>query len=793
MKNEMPQKQEIVKCEAYEEAGARTGAIARLTGSELLMDAVSCIPLSAGILAALLTATRLDGSMVKCLAACAVSVAVVTALSRRWWLFPAVLAAFAAVWFPVSLLTGVFAENMLYWREFAGWVISGAPHMPSAVDAGFTTTIFFMAAVSVTLPVFVMLRRFFCFPVFVALQASAVILAAILKAPDLSAAVCLGLAGLIMLLPRLYAGHIGKMGGPDSRTVLSRANMQAVAIPAALLSVLFALWVTPAETHNWKSNLLSSWAGDIGTLITGKYREPQMSAASFHLSAIGYGTDTGRLGGPVTLDDKLYLIVRAPRPVLLKGSVLDYYDGAGWRASRPDGSLRFNSLLWLGEKNGTFDLDKPVGTAMAKKLFGQLTDEMSISVIHEEPAFGSLFTAGNVRAISLGDRLRGFSAYFNKRSDVFARAYIPSRAEYTMRTRIWNTHLSDFDELFTQLEEQASDQDRYAEVSERYTQLPEDLPGEVRAVAALITSGIESPYMKASAVSRWLAENNEYTLNPEIPPEGVDFTAYFLESREGYCVYYATAMTVLARCCGLPARYVQGLALVKTPWDSNYRYQATGLTAHAWSEVYFEGIGWLHFDPLSWDTEAPLNETSGEDEARETAPTPHTPTPAQEAPPEREPQQEARSGLNENTMLALLISCLFALALSSLYWLALRVGPRHMAKAWTRDAMHRRFADPSKQLDALYNDTLKLLALHGLTVRADETLATFPQRIDRIVALEGVKLAEMASAMTNAHFAGLPPSDGDILRACLYHSELEALTLEALGKRKYLFKRLLKA
>jgi len=428
---------------------------------------------------------------------------------------------------------------------------------------------------------------------------------------------------------------------------------------------------------------------------------------------------------------------------------------------------------------------------MAKKLFGQLTDEMSISVIHEEPAFGSLFTAGNVRAISLGDRLRGYSAYFNRRSDVFARSYIPARAEYTMRTRVWNTHLSDFDELFTQLEGQAGDEDRYAEVSERYTQLPEGLPDEVRAAAALITSGIESPYMKARAVCRWLAENNEYTLDPEQPPEGVDFTAFFLESGEGYCVYYATAMTVLARCCGLPARYVQGLALVKTPWDSNYRYQATGLTAHAWSEVYFEGIGWLHFDPLSWDADAPRNEPPVEEEPPETAPAPNAPPPAHEAQPEGETGQEARGGPSENAMLALLISGFFALALAGLYRLALRAGPRHIARAWTREAMDRRFADRSKQLDALYNDTLKLLALHGLAVRADETLATFPQRIDRIVALEGAKLAEMALAMTNAHFAGLPPSDGDIERACLYHSKLETRTLEALGKRKYLFKRVL--
>ena len=793
MKNEKPQKQEIIKCEFKIEAGAQTGVLARLTSSELLMDAISCVPLSAGLLAALLAVTKLDGSLLTCLASCAVSVAVVALLSRRWWLFPAALFAFAAVWLPVSLVKGMLSDNVLFWRELIGWVISGAPHMPSAVDAGFTTAIFIIAAFSVTLPLFIMLRRFFYFPVFVALLTGAIILSAILKAADLSAAVCLSLAGLILLLPRLYARHIEKIGGPDSRTRLSRASMQAVAIPAAVLSVVFAIWVTPADARSWKSDLLNAWIEDINTLLSGKHSDTQESAARFRLSAIGYETNTGRLGGPVTLNDKLYLMVQAPRPVLLKGSVLDYYDGTGWHASQQDGDLRFNSLLWRGDKNDTFDINKPVGTSKAKKLYEQLTDEMNISIIHEEAAFGTLFTTGNVNGISLGNRLKGSAAYFNKRSDVFAHTYIPQRAEYTLRTRVWNTQMQGFEELFTQLEEQVRDEKRFAEISDRYTQLPEDLPDEVRDKAAQITDGIESPYMKASAISRWLAENNEYTLEPETPPDGAELTAFFLESRKGYCVYYATAMTVMARCCGLPSRYVQGLALVKTPWESSYRYQATGLTAHAWSEVYFEGIGWLPFDPLTWDTDAPLNETTGEDEASNTAPTPQpTPSP-QDRPTEKAPTEEAGDDSSENTLLVLLISGLFALALLGLYRLALRMGPKRVAKAWAYEAICRRFDNPSTQLDAIYNDTLKLLALQGLTVRPHETLATFPQRIDRIVKLDGTKLEDIAKVMTIQHFAETPPKDDDIKQACQYHSKLETQTLEILGKRKYLFKRVLKS
>jgi len=784
-----------LKCDVHIDTGTQTGVFSRVLGSELLMDAISCVPLAAGLLASLLAVTELDGGFGVCLAACAFSVTVVTFLSRRWWLCLAALFASAAVWFATCILTDGLTDSIMYWRGFFEWLLSGAPHIPYAISVGYTTVVFFMAVFTVTLPVFVMLRRFLCFPIFVALQTGAVILSAAFGADDISVAVCFGASGLILLLPRVYAGYIEKSGATDSgsadRQRLSRARMQAVAVPAALLAVLFALWITPVDAHNWKSNLLSAWYGDINTLFTGRYREPTMAGSRFGMPGMWYQAETGRLGGPVAPTDELYLVVQAPRPVLLKGTVLDYYDGSGWYASRPDGNLRFNSLLWRGDRNDTFDLDKPVGNAAADSLFYRLTEDMSISVIHEKATFGTLYTAGCLYKITPGDRLEGVGAYFNRRSDVFTNAYVPHKAEYSMRTKVWNTRMQGFDELFTQLEELASDGKRYAYVLERYTQLPESLPDDVRRTAADITDGIGSPYMKADAISRWLAENNEYTLVPELPPYGVDFTAFFLDSREGYCVYYATAMTVLARCAGLPARYVQGFALANTPWSSNYQYRATGLTAHAWSEVYFEGIGWLTFDPLLWDTDAPLNETAGEDESSQTGYSPAPSQPPVETPPQQPEQNETRDGIGGSALLILILSGFIIPALYGLYRLALRTGPGRMARAWTYDSVCRRIAEPSKQLDAIYNDTLKLLALQGHSVERNETLVTFPERIDRIIVLDEVTLTELAGIMMNSHFGNTPPSGDEIKRACLYHSRLESQTQEVLGKRKYLFRRVI--
>ena len=66
---------------------------------------------------------------------------------------------------------------------------------------------------------------------------------------------------------------------------------------------------------------------------------------------------------------------------------------------------------------------------------------------------------------------------------------------------------------------------------------------------------------------------------------------YFLETREGYCVYYASAMTVMARCAGVPSRFVSGFGM-RQGENANW-YYTSDATAHAWTEIYLQNIGWI--------------------------------------------------------------------------------------------------------------------------------------------------------------------------------------------------------
>jgi len=108
----------------------------------------------------------------------------------------------------------------------------------------------------------------------------------------------------------------------------------------------------------------------------------------------------------------------------------------------------------------------------------------------------------------------------------------------------------------------------------------------------------DSDIDKLHAIERELA-SFEYTRTPGRIPESVgsasDFLDYFLlESRRGYCTYFATAFVLLARAEGIPARYAQGFCV---PVGESGSATVVSSMAHSWPEVYMEGVGWIPFEP----------------------------------------------------------------------------------------------------------------------------------------------------------------------------------------------------
>jgi transglutaminase-like putative cysteine protease len=144
----------------------------------------------------------------------------------------------------------------------------------------------------------------------------------------------------------------------------------------------------------------------------------------------------------------------------------------------------------------------------------------------------------------------------------------------------------------------AAGDDYPAWVVNRYLQLPGDLPERVERKALEVTRTADTPYDAAYAIEQYLRTFPiDYTI--EAAPHGRDSVDYFLfDAQKGYFDYHASAMAVMLRTLGVPARVATGYAidpLGRTP-DTNI-YNLTEMNAYAWPEVYFPGVGWVEFNP----------------------------------------------------------------------------------------------------------------------------------------------------------------------------------------------------
>jgi transglutaminase-like putative cysteine protease len=178
-------------------------------------------------------------------------------------------------------------------------------------------------------------------------------------------------------------------------------------------------------------------------------------------------------------------------------------------------------------------------------------------------------------------------------------------------------------------------------ISETYLQLPSDIPREVKELAANIAGEAQTPYDKAHAIEQWLRTNITYDEDLEAPPPGVEGSYYILfRTKRAYCTYYATAMVVMLRSQGVPARLVSGYAqgeVNATSGDANTAvYSVKNKDSHAWVEVYFPGYGWVEFEPTAGQPSIARTDSTQVATATPLAP---TATPQATAQPTPEPNQ----------------------------------------------------------------------------------------------------------------------------------------------------------
>jgi transglutaminase-like putative cysteine protease len=267
------------------------------------------------------------------------------------------------------------------------------------------------------------------------------------------------------------------------------------------------------------------------------------------------------------------------------------------------------------------------------------------------------------------------------------------------------------------------------EIRRDYLQLPESFPSRVRLLSQRLAGSAGDPYHKALRIQDYLRENFPYDLGAEPAPGQRDVVDYFLfDDQRGFCSHYATAMAVMLRAVGVPARVVTGYAMGEYIRERN-AYRVALSASHAWVEVYFPGYGWIEFEPTAY---RPVIEYP-EDSTGLSGARPELDSPAG-GPTRLEPYLAG-------------LALAAALALLALPFLLLRMF------STTRQA-------PTIQVDTLYRRMRQALAWAGLaavpSVTPDEYLAQYGGRLERYDQLQQA-LRQVTSLYRETVFSPRPP------------------------------------
>jgi len=302
----------------------------------------------------------------------------------------------------------------------------------------------------------------------------------------------------------------------------------------------------------------------------GIYNRP--TARSQLMSGFSETVELGEIG-TILLSDALVMTVRLsenperlPFGLKWRGVALDFYDGHSWsrrRAGRERMSLQ-------GEY---FKLEEYAqGTSILTQTF--LLEAMSTNVV---------FAGHKALAISgdIGFLLRDTS------DNLFTSNHAFNKIRYTAVSDVTRPNPA-------LVPKQAGSIPR--KIGETFLQLP-SMDERILELTQSLTGPLEGQFEKARAIEDHLRGRCGYSLSLSGTPNKEDPLAAFLfEVREGHCEYFASAMTVMLRQAGIPARLVNGFAAgtynsLARAWTVRQR------NAHSWVEAYFEPYGWVEFDP----------------------------------------------------------------------------------------------------------------------------------------------------------------------------------------------------
>jgi hypothetical protein len=269
--------------------------------------------------------------------------------------------------------------------------------------------------------------------------------------------------------------------------------------------------------------------------------------------------------------------VETSDPQYWRTSTLDEFDGEEWRSSDPDGSKDGQTVtVPTGPLPQPQRYVPPPDTNTEPFTFRILTDGFD-----NAHALPMAQTPEQITAGDLGD-----VTWDPYRGQAFVDGGLDAGMHYTVRSRILVPTAKQLDHVIDLSEAQYG----------QWTELPADLNPRIKEIANDWTRDAVSDYDKVLAIQQHFhADGFTYSTDVDVADDADALLTFLTQTRTGFCQQYATAMAVLVRELGIPARVAVGYQAGTLQDDGTYLVQSTD--AHAWVEVFFQGYGWLQFEP----------------------------------------------------------------------------------------------------------------------------------------------------------------------------------------------------
>lgn len=283
---------------------------------------------------------------------------------------------------------------------------------------------------------------------------------------------------------------------------------------------------------------------------------------------------------------------------------------------------------------------------------------------------------------------------------------------------------------------------------QEYLALPE-VPSIVSETAVEVTADADTDYDRALALQEHFRSRYQYSETAPVAGDydgnGIDVLETFLQERSGYCVHFSSAMAVMARVLDIPSRVVVGYAPgspVGFDDDEQQVFEVTSDDLHAWPELYFEGVGWVGFEP----TPSVGTTTAFEEPQSPAGPAGEVPSVPQDAPEAPGQTEDPMAPVVDDDAPSGARSLVVALAVAG----ALVLAP------WAIRLLVRRRRLASSAASAWWAEAVATGLDHGLEVRPSDTprrvaeglagLDADAEALDRL--LESVEVSRYARADT---------------------------------------------